>query len=84
MMGQGLGPGSFSLWDRKGKKSSKAASHAIAKTIAQEVMNSINAGELGVWTGENWRVYMVLGPGVYIYGSNEGWQCSLSLPVLKV
>lgn len=70
MMGQGLGPGgSFSLWDRKGKKSTRAASHAIAKTIAQEVLNSI-AGDFGVCTGESWRVYIHGFGGGGLYGSN--------------
>lgn len=69
MIGQGLGPGgSFSLWNRRGlclKKKSKAASHAMAKTAAQEV-SSIGEDFGGcsgervrvVWGGLNLRVIM--------------------------
>lgn len=54
MIGQGLGPGgSFSLWNRRGlflKKKSKAVSHAMAKTAAQEV--SSIAEDFGGCSGE--------------------------------
>lgn len=73
MIGQGLGPGgSFSLWNRRGlflKKKSKAASHAMAKTAAQEV--SSIAEDFGGCSGE--RVRVVWG-GLYRFkskGSHE-------------
>ena len=50
-MGKGLGPGgSFSLLDRKGKRT-RAAKDAMAKTIAQEVMEYYIAGDFGERVG---------------------------------
>lgn len=65
MMSQGLGPGGrfISLWDRKGKRTTRAARDAMAKTNSPRgelhiagVLARVGCGLGGIYMGSNFIV----------------------------